>query len=223
MRAAQHIASKAHSEKDANPIPIPKEELQNFINKITFHDKKGVKTNAKTSAKTSDNAMNEEAVKESILEKQVFLQKEMSCKAAHIRDLAAIRELEPALKKELEILLRRVLMPQELPGYFKYKDMLLTQLALLSAILIAGENFGSRGSSFIITEDGEEVSDKLSGYRYAPKKQNSAKQKTETNYAVLTQKKKDSLISGLCPVRPVPDRDTWFETVWNAFSSRNLR
>ena len=186
MRAAMHIAYKSSACESSEKV-MPETELKEFMRDIKSWEAPGFR------------------------EKQVQLQKEMSRCAAFIRDKDAILKLIPEIQKELDCL---GYYKEDLPGLLKYRDMLVTQLALLNAILRAGETFGSRGSSLFVREDGLPVSDKLSEYRYAPFKVDAG------NLALYTQKTEDGFISKTQPVRPVPDRDTWFETVWNTFSAK---
>ncbi|MCL1896200.1 MAG: FAD-binding protein [Clostridiales bacterium] len=143
--------------------------------------------------------------------KQLYCQKVMSRYAAHIRDEKAVRDLVPALQIELDSVFSCGYTASHLPELLKYRDMLLTQLALLSAVLTSGESFGSRGSALIVRENGEEVFPGLAGYRYAPAKEAGA------SMVLYTKKTPEGFGSRLAPARPVPDRDTWFETVWSAY------
>jgi len=124
-------------------------------------------------------------------EKKSDIQKEMSRCAAHIRDKGAILALAPVIQNELD---RVFSYGGDLAELLKYRDMLITDLALLSALITAGEAFGSRGSAL---------------YNDTPIK--------DVNLALYTQKTPGGLKSWTAPVRPVPDRDTWFETVWGNY------
>jgi hypothetical protein len=141
----------------------------------------------------------------------------MSRCAAHIRDEEAFCVLEPVLNNELNSVFANGCVPQDLPGLLKFRDKLLTQLALLSAVRAAGHIFGSRGSSLITRNNGDEVFPQLAEYRYAPAKD------MEVNMALYTKKTPDGFTTRVSPVRPVPDRDTWFETVWNAYNSKTFQ
>ena len=209
MRAAGHIALKNNSKNrnsagalpktELSEVELPEIELRNYIRDIKSWEKPRFR------------------------EKQIYLQKEMSRSAAFIRDEEAILKLVPMIQGELDCFTSFAMTegctPADLPELLKYRDMLITQLALLNAILTAGETFGSRGSSLFIRKDeipvsgrlGESVSEKLNGYRYAPFKEEAG------NLALYTEKTEDGFVSKTLAVRPVPDRDTWFETVWNKF------
>ena len=169
MRAARHISGKT-----GGGAGLPDAELKEFIESIS---------QAPAVLPAYD-----------FRERQVYYQKEMSRIAAFIRDEEAISALEPLLRGDLDPVFAGGCDPTELPALLKYRDMLLSDLALLSAIRCAGKTFGSRGSSL---------------YRGAPAA------KAEENLALYTRLTPDGFISKTSPVRPVPDRDTWFETVWN--------
>lgn len=202
MRAAHHIAHKnrnsssvivGNAKQSRNNSSLPKAEIKDFINSITVNQANGTAFDFR--------------------EKQIYLQKEMSRCAAHIRDEESLITLEPAIRQELDSVFTRAYSDSELPELLKYRDMLLTQLALISAIKTAGKKFGSRGSSLIKKENGEAVSQRLSAYQYAPETE------SEINVALYTKKTPDGFTSWLSPVRPIPDRDTWFETVWADYNS----
>ena len=200
MRAARHIAGK--SGMDSADPGLPEAELKAFICEVT-----AVCQSASDSA--AGNGANTPAC--DFREKQLCLQKELSRSAAFIRDEAAFPALERDLKDELASVFTRKIAFPDMPELLKYRDMLLTGLALLSAVRTAGGTYGSRGSSLLIRKDGVEVSPRPAGYRYAPAKEE------EQNTALYTKKTTDGFLSRISPVRPVPDRDTWFETVWKAF------
>ena len=204
MRAARHIAAKtskstllpqqdkgdcpycpALQDKGDCPLCLTA-ELKEFINGITCNCT-GVPQDK------GDSPLCLVAL-EDFREKQVSLQKEMSRCAAHIRDEEAIPTLAAALKEQLNIVFDRIVDFSDLPGLLKYRDMLITDLALLSAITKAGKAFGSRGSAL---------------YNNAPPKE------YETSLALYTKMTPDGFETWTAPVRPIPERDTWFETVWN--------
>jgi len=172
MRAAMHIAGKT-TEQDNGDSPLCL--VQAFVDEIS---------STRESCLAEDN----------FHEKKTYLQKEMSRCAAHMRDGAAIQSLIPVIQKELDNVFSY---GDDLSELLKYRDMLITDLALLSAIVTAGEYFGSRGSAL---------------YNDTPIK--------DVNLALYTKKTPDGFESWTAPVRPVPDRDTWFETVWNAYKAR---
>jgi succinate dehydrogenase/fumarate reductase flavoprotein subunit len=153
MRAAMHIAGKADekSKNDNNSIDLPAAELEEFLSGIT-------------ALFSGDRIID-------FRDRQLFLQKEMSRCAAQIRDKDAILNLANLIQNELDSVFSSGCAPGDLPGLLKFRDMLLTQLALLSAILKAAKTFGSRGSSFLINQDAIEVSEKLKIYKYEPAKE----------------------------------------------------
>lgn len=92
--------------------------------------------------------------------------------------------------------------PEELPRLFQNHDLLLMQQAVGSAMLYAAERFGSRGSAYVLRQgdpmDCVPVPENPSGRR---------------EVTVLQKRQKIALWTE--PVRPIPERELWFERVWN--------
>ncbi|MCL2004032.1 MAG: FAD-binding protein [Oscillospiraceae bacterium] len=85
----------------------------------------------------------------------------------------------------------------ELPQIYKCFDTLTAQAAVLSAMLFAAEEYGSRGSCLV---------------EGSPKTSESA-----ADTVVITQ----NLVSRAEQIRPLPEGGGWFETVWNEYNRRN--
>ena len=79
----------------------------------------------------------------------------------------------------------------ELHLLFQFYDSLLTQKAVLSAMIFAAESIGSRGGAMVIDSKPTGVD--------------------MMNMIILTDPEK----SYFRAVRPIPHCDEWFETVWN--------
>ena len=122
-------------------------------------------------------------------------QKSMSKCAAYVRDLPEMKKLHEELSKRKEVFFEEntITTETELPELHKYYDALVTQAEVLSAMIFAAENMGSRGSALV----------KDAGFD--------------------TGQFKDRVVTTIggksCfePIRPLPLCDDWFETVWNAF------
>ena len=98
---------------------------------------------------------------------------------------------------------------------FRLRDMLLTQAAVLSAMITAAENIGTRGGSMVHKTkfSGEDIF--------------SIRKEDNTHYddkIIVTVKNENSIENEIRDIRPVPNVDLWFENVWNEYNDRwNIR
>jgi len=96
--------------------------------------------------------------------------------------------------------------------YYKLKDILITQLAVLTAMLNYFETVGAtRGSSLYTDKDGEK-SDKLEEifrFRIDDGASNSRVQ--------MTEKTKDGFMASWRDVRPIPAENSFFENIWRSY------
>ncbi len=93
----------------------------------------------------------------------------------------------------------------EIPALFKNLDIIRMQEAVGTAILYTAKEFGSRGSGFVL--DGTDFLERQ------PVEENAS------GRSKIVTVRKDGEISVVCvPVRPLPDRDLWFERVWNKYN-----
>jgi len=124
----------------------------------------------------------------------VTIQKRMSKHAAYVRDIQEMRQLHEELCRHKKDFFEKntIASDEELPNLYKYYDGLVTQIAVLSAMIFAAENMGSRGSALV---KGAAIDD------------------GQFKNRVVVTKDKQSFFK---PVRPLPLCDDWFETVWNA-------
>jgi len=91
--------------------------------------------------------------------------------------------------------------------------MLYSLSALLSAAIFSADQSGSEGSALILetlTED----------FAVAAAVKIGESEKDRLIDTVLTD---NCFASRFSPVRPIPDRDSWFETVWNDFNKKTNR
>ena len=184
MRAAEHIAGK----KSPNLMGY----LPNF-------------TPPAISYKTSTSAM----------ARHVGTQKLMSQHAAYIRDVGEMQKLyrKLCLYKKSFFIDNAISGNAELPSLYKYYDALLTQISVLSAMIFAAEEIGSRGSALVqgAAVDTGKFNDVVVSTR------NEAA--NETGHTNKTGDTEDGDVrSYFEPVRPLPVCDDWFETIWNAAS-----
>jgi len=121
------------------------------------------------------------------------IQKRMSIHAAYVRDLAEMETLFQELQQLKANFYQEVHIADEselLELHIAY-DMLVTQIAALSAMILSAKHIGSRGSAL--------VNDSTPTDEY-------------NNQVVITASEK----SYFEPVRPLPACNDWFESVWNA-------
>jgi len=122
------------------------------------------------------------------------IQTRMSHHAAYMRDTAQMQKLHTELcdyrDKYWQIKSDKI----DLATLHKDYDLLLTQIAVLSAMIFSAKEIGSRGGAVV---DGKPL---------------SANVKSFDDRVVITTVKG----SKFEPVRPMPESDDWFENVWNA-------
>ena len=120
----------------------------------------------------------------------------MSESAAYVRDINEMRKLYEELTRSKENFFEEnaVKSNSELPDLHKRYDTLITQIAVLSAMIFAAENVGSRGSALV---------------------KGAAMDTGQFNDNVIITKDGKSHFE---PVRPMPLCDDWFETVWSGSS-----
>ena len=96
--------------------------------------------------------------------------------------------------------------PSDIPELLKNLGIVTMQAAVAASILYSAEQFGSRGSAMVI--DGGSFMDRN------PEKEN------EKGKAVAVTAVKDGVGAAVSsrPVRPIPDRELWFEKVWNEYN-----
>ena len=116
----------------------------------------------------------------------------MSKYAAYVRDVDEMKKLHEKLSAEKTDFFEKNQTDDKskLPALHKRYDALVTQIAVLSAMIFSAENIGSRGSALVNgkTADTGEFNDRV----------------------IITKGGK----SCLEPIRPIPPCDDWFENVW---------
>ena len=98
----------------------------------------------------------------------------------------------------------------EIPSLFKNLDIIRMQEAVGTAILYTAKEFGSRGSGFVL--DGADFLDRC-----------PVEEKTAGRSQIVTVRKNGSVCVSRVPVRPVPERELWFEKVWNKYNETRER
>ena len=132
------------------------------------------------------------APESNILANREAIQKRMSIYASYLRDISEMEKLHKELR-EIEanfFEINCIASDAELVHLYRSYDILIAQKFILSAMIFAGKEMGSRGSAFV---KGAEVADDSCN-----------------NFVIMTNAEK----SYLEPVRPMPVYDDWFEKVW---------
>jgi len=198
LRAAEHIACTTKPDTDIAPVfcSMAEKEVSVMLQQLR-------------SCINPEKPSNVEGMRKKI-------QLEMSRFAGHLRDINEMKRMSGELKQLLKdfFSVSTVSCSYELPYLMKNRDLIITQLAVLSAIIKTAEEIGSRGSSLVLSEDGVSISELLP-FRYKPCND------LQENCLVITDKCQNGFISRFKPVRPLPEPDNWFENVWNKFRERN--
>lgn len=195
LRAAEAIALKyrngLESEKEENDILTPCMEIVDFV--LSMGDGK--------------------AYLEEIKDLTDKYAKRMSAVAAHIRIPSEMEKLMADITEELSDLFARYKSADicNVINLYRLKDVLITQKAVLSAMLKTAAEAGSRGGS-VVSE--EKITDSCIF---------SVTADTNTGYddKVFVTYVKDGVASTLLKdIRPIPQTDMWFENVWNQYNKK---
>ncbi len=155
-----------------------------------------------------------------VLEQRRQAQQAMSAAAAHVRSVQAMEELSHQVSHQLADFYddTRLSTPFELPLALKNRDMLLTQQAVLSAMIFTARHCRSRGSALVLGEEGESVGQGLlregcglESTRFLPGNGAHREDWMETVWSL------EEAVTQPVPVRPLPRTDDWFETTWREY------
>lgn len=194
-RAAEHIAYKSGENYICISKEILREDLLCFFNKLNKADKVVYKNHfdLRTTYRTQFDEFS------SFVRK---IEKMVSLKADIDNDLSAYFNDYNHGEKYTE--------------YFKTYDMLAIQSAILSAMILTASKAGSRGGSFVHGNDKKIVyNDFIEKY--------SAENETYRGYTTRTVWEEGRFVSYFKPISPIPERENWFEVVWNAYKKRTGR
>lgn len=199
MRAAEHIAwnTEENFEITSEFMDLAKAQAGDLLAKL-------------------NSVLARSGAESNVMEQRVEMQKKMSLYAAHIRNIDKVPELVEKLQNKIDSFFEdaKISSPYELPALMKNRDIFITQLAVLSAMEKAAREFGSRGSALVMDPNGQKLSEKLASFSFCPLKQKDG------NYQVVTEKDGNKFKSHLEAVRPIPERESWFENVWNEYRRR---
>lgn len=143
------------------------------------------------------------------------LRREMSAQAAHIRDPEALETLCSAREQQIADFFQtyRLTAPGGFAQMLALRDLLVTQAAVLSAMALSARTWGSRGSGLVLSKGGQPVCAALPDMRIQPGGGG-------TDQLLKTVWTPAGASSSFAPVRPLPERDGWFETVWRDYRAR---
>ena len=109
---------------------------------------------------------------------------------------------------------------KQLPKAFRIYDMIITQVACLSAILEYINKGGDSRGSYLVSNDNGEYEIKTEDQVMKFSLENDFKEKIcETNVEI---NKGINVSHELVDVRPIPKYDSWFENVWKEFREKNI-
>jgi succinate dehydrogenase/fumarate reductase flavoprotein subunit len=155
-------------------------------------------------------------------------QARMSRAGAHIRSLEELpKAVEDAWAqfKRLEQSGCSYETPAHLAEALRSRQLCFAHVVYLEAILFALQSgVGSRGSAIVLTEDGDEIHDKLGDeWRIAAEDPGFREKVLETvarldGAHVLYPAVENQWV----PRRPIPETDAWFETTWASFRSGEI-
>ncbi len=149
----------------------------------------------------------------------------MSEVGSHIRPVKAIAAAVREAESWMDAFPRNVTCahPYELPDAFRLRDILLTRYAFLSSIeAYMARGGGSRGSSLIAEEPGAHSPD-VSAIDSGLPGNLLVRPEDPSMRGEICEVALEETESGMrsqfrwIPVRPVPKRDNWFETVWRDY------
>jgi succinate dehydrogenase/fumarate reductase flavoprotein subunit len=151
------------------------------------------------------------------------IQERMSSYGAHIRDplkikvsLAAAWNLYDRLRNEVKIS-----SVKQLPEAFKNIDLALTHALYLEAIGEYLERGGqSRGSYLVLDPDGEKPCDELGEeWKFFLNREDAFVNKKILEIFLDDE---GNVQKRWVDIKPIPQQDTWFETIWNRFRNDEI-
>jgi len=140
-------------------------------------------------------------------------QRRMSDTAAAIRNADSMKEALQSTNFAIEQLGNvGVKDKSQIYMYYKLKDILYTQSAVLAAMINYSETVGdTRGSSLCFDENGKLRDGLEEIFRFTEEKGNT---RTKIQETVLT---KNGFVSSWRDVRPIPQNDDFFENIWRQY------
>lgn len=199
LRAAQHIARTT----DPRTAPQPRFAQQAARQTASL-------------AQAVDKALAHAGESPTLRKLRAAAQARMSLCAAQVRrpkEMAALLAEDESLLADF-FATARIRDAKELPLLLQTRDMLVTQCAVLCAMLKAAETVATRGSA-LVARAGTAGSCALPvclPNRALP-----------DNSVLETSRQASHFTSRYLPVRPLPDADCWFENVWATYREQTAR
>lgn len=206
MRAAEHIAWKEKTEEVEDDVFFEEVRKQagDYIKQSLY---------CCGSGKTDLTGPEKKGFKE----RYDTLRMNMSRSCAHIKNMEEFAGLREKIQNELDDYFKQFCEPCQLAEFLRCRDMMISQIAVIDSSASALNQFGSRGSSFMVSKDGMPVAKSLPEYRYV------AEKPVDLNKTVITRMEDGKIYSKICDVVPIPHGDDWFENVWNDYKRRTKK
>lgn len=149
-------------------------------------------------------------------ERSTLGEQESRCRERMSRDFGFLRDLETMEQSLADLAVdvasfeenNRWEKSTELPRLFKNYDSLLMAQAVAGAMIYTAKAYGSRGSSFV-----------LRGGNFMDREPIPEGEEGRGRVVVLRKRGEDIALTSE-PVKPIPDRELWFETVWKEHQNR---
>ena len=130
---------------------------------------------------------------------------EMSLCGAHSRNMKELHSLDVRLKQALSSAETPFdCVPEDMESRLRLRDQLVTQRAVISAMIAAAGIYGSTGAGLALGEDGNIL----------------PHTDREENLVLVTQKTGKGFDTLAERARPMPEGEQWFETAWRKFRER---
>ncbi len=221
LRAAQYIAAN-YTDEPLNSdefICIVKKSVEYKINLAKkFLENKTNNTNSIA------NKSVEMGNKFTVMDIRKRMQERMSKCGAHIRSYNEIITAIEESKKELMGIGNNTMISsiEELPDAFRNRDIALTSYVYLCAIKEYMEKGGkSRGSYLVHDDHGKIPADNLPDiFKFSLQNQELSKIVNEIELEMNDDQL--NILSEWNSVRPIPERDEWFENVWREFREKKV-
>ena len=129
----------------------------------------------------------------------------MSRCGAHSRDLDALKELDVQLAQALNAAKAPFdAIPRDMEARIRLRDQLVTQRAVISAMLKAADTYGSTGAGLALDGEGKPLPHIDRG----------------ENLVLYTRRTGEEYPTVAEPARPLPEGEQWFEKAWKRFRER---
>ena len=120
------------------------------------------------------------------------------------------KELEQSRKNLKNLAEKKIIPMEDLPGFFRLREMLLLSKHLHEGIYSYIEVGGKSRGSYLIVDSMKNIEDCLKGVEIDTLHRDKI---INTVY----DSKEDSMLSSQRQTRPIPVSDTWFEKVWREY------